>query len=201
MLSAPLATLTFIFLAATTYSWSQPCLNHPVEPDATLLGSFTATAELDRETTGEQEGDFSLEGGESYRTQFEVCVWRTAEGKVEYVVSAGTVRLSGTSGAGIDAITTASIFDAIASAAVRQGAALGYGDPAAGCDGGNTVRVYMESCVSRHGSGTLTSFLPCDGPVWYSRSFAVCALAVTPVAPVPSSADYLCAPGCESTCR
>lgn len=200
MLSAPLATLTFIFLAATTYSWSQPCLNHPVEPDATLLGSFTATAELARETTGEEEGDFHLQGGESYRTQFEVCVWRTAGGRVDYVVSAGSVRLIGSS-AGIDAITTASIFDAIASAAARQGAALGYGDPAADCDGGNTVGVYMESCVSRYGSGTSTTFLPCAGHLWYSRSFLVCAPAVTSVAPVPSRADYPCAPGCENTCR
>lgn len=188
------------------------CGPHPSDTAAVLLGSFACVADPASGAGGEAgRGDLYLPeaGSGSCRTQFEVCVWRTAGNRIDYVIQAASITFSGDCGAEIDAVATVALFDIMAAAAVQRGAVLGYGNCGATCNPGDTCRVFESSCVLREGSGDATTFAACDENAFCARTYVVCcpdgpslpSIQLVPAVTVAacSSAGGLL-PGCEVTC-
>jgi hypothetical protein len=181
------------------------CSSHPLQPGATLLGSFTCSLNLN-EVGGEWKGDLYLTG-ESCITQFEVCVWNVGGTAVDYVIIPHTIRFGSSCGAIVDATSSVTLFDWFARAAVEEGSALGFGNCGGPCS--DITRVFQASCVQRSNSGAATSFLACDEQAFCIRAFTVCCpnnAGQPTVTPIPSTTTTTCSAsgtilsGCETTC-
>lgn len=188
------------------------CGSHPSDTSAVLLGSFICVADPASEAGGDAgQGDLYLPqaGSGSCRTQFEVCVWRSADNRIDYVIQAASITFSGDCGAEVDAVATVAFFDIMAAAAAEHGAALGYGDCGASCNPGDTCRVFQSSCVLREGSGGATTFAACDADAFCTRTYVVCCPDgpnLPSIQLISSTTTTTCSaaggllPGCEVTC-
>lgn len=184
------------------------CGTHP-DAGAILVGSFTCTAELGG-TGGLALGDLILPeaNGSTCNTQYEVCVWRTASGRYEYIIKPETIQFTGPCDM-VDAIATVDLFATLAGAAVDRALSLGHGSCSASCVPGDTCRVLQASCVQRSGLGVSTTFASCDSTAFCSRTYVVCCPS-GPSAPsireIPGSGMTSCSAaavllgGCEVTC-
>ena len=184
--------------------------HHPSDSGATQIGTIQGVADLGDTTFGDW-GDLYPGGlaSSECRTQFEICVWRLTNGRIDYVVRASSVQFGMGCDANLDSMTTASIFHMIAYASVRSGLGAGYGTCAPSCTVPDTVRVWQNSCVLRSGSGATTGFVPCDSTAFCERTFAVCCPGGTGtpnISYVAPSATTTCSlaggsiAGCTITC-
>ena len=178
---------------------------HPGDAGAVLLGTFSTTVTVPGVTFSFGKG-FTLPdridaGGEGCQMVASVSVWRTPEGKIDYVIDATSVTLSGECGA-LDDLSTASLFAQLSVAAVEQGISLGYSPCGDDCPAGPSARAYVASCVTRHGSGSATTFAACDPGAFCHREFSICCTGGFPVvAEVPrNGAGCTGTGGCQPTC-
>ncbi len=152
-----------------------------------LIGNFTShiiLAKQDREVTGHTN----------------VCVFRTGNGKIDYVINVSTVGLTGPWAPGDD-LPTLDLFEHFSRAAVAQGVALGY-SPCYSA-GQNRARVLASACVQRTGAGVSTRFAICGALDVSIREFDISCpngpaspvITLLPAAPTVQN----CMSGCERT--
>lgn len=129
---------------------------HPSDPQATILGTDTASVPLP-----------------SYNTSLivEVTYWLTSENKYDIQMSVTELSFNGDDD-GVDNTSLKEMIDVVAPDAVERAVANGY--PA--CE--NTafvqpVRFWVESCGLRAGSGIATTFSVPSGTEWMYRAFSV----------------------------
>ncbi len=138
---------------------------------------------------------------------FEIMVYRTGDGPVQYSILPNSFRFAGDPVA-IDGMGTREIFRMAEQAAIAQGILAGYTVCTQDCQA-VTVRVCQTACVRRIGSGIDTRFEPCDPNACCIRTYQVCCPdgAGAPVTHLLSVEGAQCAGGvggggeCESVCR
>jgi hypothetical protein len=134
---------------------------HPTDSSATLIAVDTVWWNLPSSTDPPL-----LVASNEGATRHVVVVWRSSTGRVDYVLDANSFD-QGDSSAGLDSLTTPSVFDRITHATMLRGSAVGYADSTADSLSPGHSWVFVPACVERTGSGSTTEITSCS--VLWSR--------------------------------
>lgn len=148
-----LASLTLTLLAVTLPAFGQITIPNPA--NATLVGSFTATATVETGYDKKKKVD-------EYEVTWTIEVWNTGGSQPVFTVAPESIDFLNGEGV-IDDVTAVEVFDAIGAITVRKGVALGYLSCTSDCDNPNSTLVYTSSCIERSGSGNDTQFAHYSG--------------------------------------
>jgi hypothetical protein len=149
-----------LLLLLTTGAHAQdPTLSTlPGDPSATLIARMPLATEVTIDVLGKKKGE---------RIANEIMVWRTSAGGTELTVN--TPSIAPTTGEAIDVLPTQEIYRQIAKAGVAEAALRGYFPG----DGAHATKVWLESNVSRTGTGLNTRFAACSTYTPVSHQYAV----------------------------
>ena len=201
-LSLPTLLLCAILLSTTAWSQRSDVPRHPDDPNAEMIGTLkfniTPQSEVQHERSIVSDATGCINGN--------VAVFRS-EGRIDYCVDIESVKFLGDGGL-LDAMSTKLLFDLVARTAILQGLADGVAACSSNCTQGeiSLSRVYTAACVTRSGSGSGTSFKPCESQASAvcMREYSVCCPLGLPLplitmirsAGVPCGSDGTCESAC-----
>ena len=130
---------------------------HPAEPAAQYVTSFTGSADI-LSVTGANAG-------------YEITVW-LVNGQYDYVLRLSSLTFANSTDCNaVNNVPLDEIVRDVSGAAVKQGVGSGY--PSCSTTAfTHPVRVWVQACGTRSGTGCLTSFSAC-GTSWIYRSYTV----------------------------
>lgn len=174
-----LFVLLLLFLCVfTARSQTYSCYRHPFDSQASLVDSFgvhivLSTSGVNTDVIGN------------------VLVFSTSSGRKEYSICPESIRFSGY-GPIVDSTSTATVFTLLSRAAAVQTIIQGYTSCVASCETPDSAKVFQPSCVKRFGSGTLTSFVSCNGSGAATRLYGICCPNGTPSVSLLSTQPGTC---------
>lgn len=186
--------LTATFVAALVLSasaWAQTGSPLPNDPGAVVLGTFTVSTNNNLVTSsgtniaGKPRAKVSQKPNGDVIA--ELTFMRNSVGKIVYMINTPSIRIV-TAG---DDMTTASIYNALATAAVAKGTDLEITGCASSASSVVTT-VWANSCVTRTGSGAETRFAVANPNLVSSRDFNVLCETAGPWVTMTGVTD----PGC-----
>ena len=125
--------------------------SHPTLPEAVLVASTSASIPAPSPALGAD-------------IDYEMTIWSIGGGNYDYVLDVRDIEFSGDGCTGLPSVLLSEIVQAIGDDAIKAGVKAGY----PGC-GSTTfdkdVRIFVQSCASRSGSGCSTTFTP-RGSSW-----------------------------------
>jgi hypothetical protein len=185
-----ITTLALLLAVLTSLPPAARATGCPSPPGSSLIATFADTA-----TLGSCSGPL-LGGTKKSTVSWNICVWLTGSGQIEYSVDESTIHFNDTCGV-VDGLSTAAIFNRIGKESVVQGFSLGYTP----CpeSGSGTTAVTFVACVHRTGSGSSTSFSAC-GEVLARKSYSFHCLDSLTVTATGCESSGSCSGDCESVC-
>lgn len=179
----PATVCAFLLMSSIALAQAPPCISgdSTATPIDTIQTSLTiaSVAEPVIADTAVVVDSSSVSSGVSFRTKgksngqitLDICIWRTATG-ITYSIPLNSIRFSG-DGSAIDSMSTATLFDLMAQAAIGQGFAEGYSTCPQVC-GSGFVHVVLPACVRRLGKGLDTKFESCVPGACCDRTYSLC---------------------------
>lgn len=158
--------------------------SHPTDAGASVVGTFSGSADV----TGTTE------------TEYELTVWSLSGGGVDYGIILDSISLSDATCSNINSLTLSNIIEAISDDAIITGVNGGY--PSCNFAAYNqNIKIWVASCATKSGSGCSTAFTAC-GTGWSYRRYTVsCPGNGSPASISQISGQYsgTCNGGCVKT--
>jgi len=183
-----LSSLVALFVACTTLAFAQDStMQLSTDPAATVVGTFAATRYLQVDATTQAKG--------TTRSDWNVVVFRTTTGTIEYGIDVRTIRF-GEDGTAVDQMTASQIMEQISGTTIQKGDSLGFAGCQVSADPMRVAAVHAAS-VSHTGWGTATTFAPCGDQEAVRPYTVACSNGVESITrmAVENSNTYS---GCES---
>jgi hypothetical protein len=196
---ALLLTLTVLLLPVRL---SATCGAHPDDSGATLIDAFTVSLPVSSLTS--VLGPTRQSGSGECRAVVDVCVFRTSSGRIDLILSPGTMHFEGNC-EGYDTIATGWLVGRLSLAAIGEAIVRGDIPSPDSCitEAGTRPRVYSPACLQRSISLGTTWFLPCT-TAYCHREYVICSPekgGPPSITPLPGNhGQCIGTSGCDSAC-
>jgi hypothetical protein len=199
-----------LLLTICTVGRAQGDPEHPFDPDAEFLGSFTVTTPLHPLAAPDRAGlqapeeesstsyDYAAQSASGdCQVAGTVIVWRTGKGEIDLILDPSSIQFSGPC-CEVDLMSTSEIFALVSRQGLAQGILQGTVPCPASCSVPTLARIYTAACVQRTGNCQTTAFASCGEELAW-REYSYCCNDGLPLITELGSFGGACAAPCEST--